>query len=165
MRRCGWVLAGTLGLALGAAPAVHAGDTLQRNTLRGLAGVQVRIGDLADDVERDGLAQADLQTDVEPRLRQYAVPVSYARQAAVLHAALTTLELDELGGYSFTASPHLTQWARLIGEPRTPFQAVTWTGRRVLGFTPTEKLSAVGRAVQDRVDEFIDAYLAVNPRR
>ena len=65
----------------------------------------------------------------------------------------------------FTASLHLTQWARLMREPRAPFQAVTWNGDRVLGFAPTAKLSAIGRAVQDRVDEFIRAYLAVNPRR
>ena len=51
------------------------------------------------------------------------------------------------------------------GAPRVPFEAVAWSGARVLGFTPTAKLSAIGRAVQDRADEFIRASLAVNPRR
>ena len=46
-----------------------------RKTLVGLSGVYVLVETIEDDVERDGLSRAQIQTDMELKLREAGIPV------------------------------------------------------------------------------------------
>ena len=55
-------------------------DTRDTDVLRGLAGVAVTVNDLPKEAEQDGLLKAQLQTDVELRLRKAGIMVVTAEQ-------------------------------------------------------------------------------------
>ncbi len=141
---------------------------ITRATLVGLNGVAVNVG-VDPDAERVGLRQSTFRTDVEVKLRQAGIrvltntEVSDTPGAPVLQLNVHTLE-SKSGFYPFHIELKLWQVARLVRDPSIVSAAITWnvSGGGIAG---SERLSFIRDVVRDKVDQFINAYLAANPKR
>jgi Putative peptidoglycan binding domain len=147
-----------------------AGDhELDRATLRGLPGIEVVIEQLTSEVEQAGLTVQQLRTDVELRLRQAGIPLLskeerfrvpgapylYVRVTAMLHSPSLRL-------FAYPSGVALNQRVYLEHDTSRLF-APTWYVETIgtVGATNIHYLRALTR---DQVDQFINAYLSVNPR-
>src|SRR4029077_20751829 len=84
-----WILAAWLmGIP---APAAAADSQIERASLTGLTTISVVVEALAPIAEKNGLATATLQTDVERRLRQAGINVTPAADAC-LHVHVTVAD-------------------------------------------------------------------------
>ena len=89
MKMKGVIVLGFILLITTGAEVSRAGDNkFSRWSLKGLKGVGVIVGDMEPEVERAGLTQASIQTDVELKLRLAGIP----------------LLSEEVSGYIFTSS-------------------------------------------------------------
>ena len=150
----------------------------ERESLAGLAGVYVLVEDMAPDVERNGLTRSTLQTDVEVKLRQAGIRVlgltdmvdtelAIALGSPFLYLRVVAGRVDEFPLYAVSISLELSQQVMLnrkttIG-PRI-LVAPTWRTSWV-GVVGTKMLHQVRESVRDQVDQFVNAYLAANPKR
>lgn len=162
-----WSLALALALlpsalvAQSAAGAVHI-------ALRGVTTVMVVADSLPEGATRAGLFASQLQTDVELRLREAGLtilPPTSAPGSPVLYVQ-ASLTGGESGLIAY--SVHLTfgEAVRLVRVPTILTFGTTWEGSRVLGYANTEQVGEqVRRAVNDQVSTFLNAWLAVNPRK
>ncbi len=141
-----------------------------RRSLAGRRGVHVKVEDISPDAERDGLTATGLQTDVELRLRLAGIRVLTEAESlampdnALLYLNVTTLKRG--GRYSYTINLTLSQRVRLerdLSIQRVP--GTTWIATGTIGTVGVNKLGTVRKAVRDMVDQFINAYLAANPKR
>jgi len=166
-------LAGLLFLSVTAvSPLLGQGDDEStRKTLAGLHGVRVvvRMSD-SDETRTPGLSQSQLQTDVEIKLRQAGITVLSQQEAPsgpTLGVNVSLLNVSSptnpLGIYAVSLTVELHQWVRLTRNPSVTVWVSTWstTGQ----FGTTAHLSSVRDIVRDMTDQFINAYLAANPKR
>jgi hypothetical protein len=168
-----WLAALTLMLAV-VSPALAQDIQSERETLVGLAGVKVVVEKIDPDAERDGLTRSALLTDVELKLRQVGIPVLsemdwkgtpgwpylYLEVGFLRNVSAPPLVL-----YAFHISLHLNQEVRLERNLKIGGIAATWQARGMVGTTGPNDLRKVRETVRDMVDEFINAYLAANPKR
>jgi len=150
-----------------ASPALAADDDVMGKTLAGLRGVRVEVVKMDPDAEREGLTQSILRTDVELRLRQSGIRVltdaDDALTQGTLHLQVRTVK-SEHGFYAYNIDLGLWQFVRLIRDPSIASVAVTWRAGKG-GFIGTPRFPEIRNDVRDMVDEFINAYLAANPKR
>ena len=140
----------------------------QRESLRGLKGVEVLIELVSKDIENDGLTRMQLQTDVELRLRKAGVRVlteEESRQATgrpMLHVQISSYKIASIG-YAFNCSVSLEELAKLVRNPQIINLLPTWN-KSSTGFTPINNLRFIREGLSDLVDQFINNYLAANPK-
>ena len=148
-------------LVLGTAhPALATDESVERQTLKGITVVAVQVEALRPEVERDGLTQAQVKTDVEQRLRESGIRVDDAASATLLVNVNAVLVGQAAPLYAVSATVDFQQDVLVRGLEAT---ASTWS----IG-----GIAAVGRAnlpmvrdfVRGKVDKFIDAYFSVNPK-
>ena len=145
----------------------------QRATLAGLTGVGVVVEDMDPAAEKDGLTESTLQIEVELKLRQAGIRVltSDERRAApgnpYLYLRVGTFKnaQSDMGLYAFVVNLQLMQEVRLTRNPAITSLAITWDAEGWVGIVGSRKLSQVRERVRDVVDEFLNAYLAANPKR
>jgi hypothetical protein len=142
-----------------------------RETLRGLNGLRVLIGDLKPDAERDGLQKTTIQTDVELKLRLAGIKVLTQTETMAapgrpcLHIRVATLSPEPGPGlYAYFIEASLLQQVRLERNPSTTFGAVTWFTTSRIGTVGSSNLATIRDAIKEEVDVFINAYLSVNPK-
>ena len=169
----------SLGIALLAlviglvAPALAKDLPWERESLAGLAGVLVLVEGLNPDVERQVVTQSTLQTDVEVKLRQVgirvltetewlAAPGSPSLSVAVDAVSLSLGEARPV--YAVVVRLELSQKVALHRNPVIALRAPTWRTGSIVAAT-AGKVDKVREYVRDKVDEFINAYLAANPKR
>lgn len=134
----------------------------QRETLKGLKGIAVLVEDLTPDAERDGITKSQLQTDVELRLRQSGILVTQTA-SEYLYVNVNALKSRETTGYVYSVQLDFMQPVAILRTGQRA-SAGTWDVGTV-GLVPVARASQVVReTVRDRVDEFINAYLSVNPK-
>jgi hypothetical protein len=144
---------------------------LERATLAGLTGVGVRVEPMDPDAEKDGLTTSTLQTDVELKLRQAGIRVLTATEMfgvpgyPYLYLRVATGKVDELGVLAYEIELHLIQEVRLPRNPAITSWAATWRATGKIGTIGSRQLPSVREYVRDIVDQFINAYLAANPKR
>lgn len=111
--------------------------------------------------ELPGLTLSTLQTDVELRLRQFGVPIE---PQAVSRLVVIVLAYHQQDAEHFAYSLHVRfrEYVLVRGVLR---EAATWESRRAIGIGRAGQLGPVRDTVRDLVDEFINAYLAANPKR
>jgi hypothetical protein len=148
-----------------------AGDNeTSRATLQGVEGVMVVVENLKPEVERGGLTQQQLQTDVELRLRQAGIRILTEQErfgvpgGPILHVNVST---------PLKSDPNLDLAAVYIGiglyqrasleTDTSPILVSTWNVESV-GIVGKAHFAAIRNTVRDHVDEFINAYLSVHPR-
>lgn len=175
MARRGWRRAiGTVSalavLAVVAVPAMRVwalDDDASRATLKGLPGVAVGVGDLAPELEHGGVTKQQVQTEVERQLRRAGIPVFSSQDAdaspdvAFVAVSVTTLR-HEKGLHAYAVDLAVYQAAALLRDP-TPRSLATWAVGSI-GLVESTDLRAIFTSVNQNVEQFIQAYRAVNPR-
>jgi hypothetical protein len=144
-----------------------------RETLAGLTGVWVSVELKTDEAQRNGLTEAQLRTDVELKLREAGIKVVAFEEIGripglpYVYVGVGALPLTStLGLYAFSVNMDLIQAIRLARNPSTLALGRTWNGRGVFRTVGASNLEEeVRKAVRDLTDQFINAYLAANPKR
>ncbi len=145
------------------------------DVLYNLKGVGVVVETIRPEVEKDGLTQAQLKIDVEQMLRSAGIKVlseeekEKSRGKEYLYVNVQVSKTSQ-GSYVCLVQVLLKELIntlryRLPAFPAAfipPTQAITWQSKGAMGLTGD--LSNVKQAVKDGMDEFINAYLASNPK-
>jgi hypothetical protein len=142
----------------------------QRESLRGLQGVEVVIEDIKSDAQGDGLSQEALRAAVELILRSRGIRVLIPSERSAtpskpyLYVHVGT-DKNSSGQYAFNVRVELHQAVSLVQRPQHILLAPTWS-------TP-DKFRTVGQqtmrmwiinSIEPLVREFVADFRAVNPR-
>jgi hypothetical protein len=142
----------------------------QRESLRGLPGVEVVVDDIKTDAQVDGLSQESIRAAVELILRSKGIRVLAQSERSEmpfkpsLYVSIGT-DKQTSGHYSFSVRVELYQSVALVHRSQHIMPAPTW-------FTPG-KLRTVAQqnvrlwiinSIEPLVKEFANDFLAVNPR-
>ena len=145
-------------------PTAHALDNeISRRSLRGLKGVQVIVESQKPEVEQNGLMTGAIQTDVELKLRQAGIPVSDRGDAGLIVGVSVLTSSDGL--WPFMITVELDQTTALSRDPSIFLPAVPTWDVRVFGHVGKQNVRSLRDSVKDLVDQFINAYLTVNPKK
>jgi hypothetical protein len=148
-------------------------DSTSRKTLVGLKGIYVLVEHIDDDVARYGLSTQQIQTDVELRLRQAGLVVLNHAQwigqegfegFPYLYVSAQTLKSSR-PFFVYHLDLELKQLVTTVRNPSATVAVPTWTARAQLGYVGEEKVPSLRDDIRDMVDQFINAYLAANPKR
>ena len=165
-----WIAVAVAAMTLGMPRPLPALDTPnERVSLAGLTGVHLVVEEVGPEGEREGVTAAGLQADVELRLRQAGLRVLTAAEA-VASAGRPTLTVrirvarsrDAASLYVYSVDLALRQQVRLSRDRQIESFAVTWSENRDVGAVPAARLGAVREALRAKVDQFIQAWKAVN---
>jgi hypothetical protein len=145
----------------------------QRDTLKGLVSFHVAIG-ISDKGESSkyGLTEGILRTDVERKLRTAGIMVLEDKEARLTSPRIVVgvfsvyPEIPE--GKSLIAVTALTievqQWVAIERTPSIRCVAATWSATRVGLVGLSLYKDTVRSAVKNMVDDFLNDYLAANPK-
>jgi hypothetical protein len=149
------------------APIVHADDDENtRPSLRGLTGVAVIIEDLKPEIEQNGLTLSAIRTDIELKLRQAGIPIIGLVNIPgkpFLHISVDVLRSDR-PTWPYAIRVELRQMVSLTRDPAISMHTATWDVGSY-GTIAKQNLRNLRDSAKDLVDEFINAYLAVNPKK
>ncbi|SRR5579864_486967 len=145
-------------------------DNAGRKSLTGLHAVAVLVENLRPEVESAGLARATIQTDAELKLRLAGIRVLAIDRhraepgAPVLYInANVSMGSDGMWGYSLHVA--LVQEVQLVRNPAMIVPAETWSTDGAGAYTSSHTIpDSVRSAVKDSIDQFVNAYLEVNPK-
>ena len=170
-----------LGMLIASATCLYAVDDgpSARATLKGIKAIVVLVEQFDASAINDGLTMESVQTDVELRLRKGGVKVlqqpslqdalrasnSEAFSAPVLYININTAKgrepLDDLYAVNILITVHQHVKVKSNGASAT---ADTW-GTGIIFMVPRSSMSSATQLVlADIVDEFINAYVSVNPK-
>lgn len=150
-----------------AGPALADVGQSARQTLKGIKGVLVVVTGISPEAERDGLKKADLQADVEGRLRQAGIRVlSRAERFQApgqphLYVRFIDQKRTDMELYAISIAVHLEQHVRLTRDAKVLVPAETWGMTGVVSVGAKE-LQSVRRLVVNYVDLFVEAMTAAN---
>jgi hypothetical protein len=110
-----------------------------------------------------------IQTDVELRLRQVGIRVlTQDERRSVpgepLLEVLVTSVVNENGRCAYRSDVTVYQHAYMLETDTSSAIVSTWSVGSVVIVGLRNLFASVRRNVRDRVDQFINAYLSVNPR-
>ncbi len=135
---------------------------IQRSSLRGLKTVQVIVERSATDATGE-LPTSTLQTEIELRLRLAGLEVKAGRDSH-LHICVQPLPLQTNDHCVYSVKVELNQAASLTRDSTIFFPMRTWH-TELIGVVEAKKMNeAIQDAVSDLMDQFVNAYLSVNPR-
>ena len=144
-----------------------AGD---KEVLQGLEGVSVWIEPIEQEVEKHGLTRQAIQTDTELQLRQYGIKVLTEEEllstptVPILFINVNVMIHEKIPVVAAALDVELREAVLLLREPkRFCCAARTWkTG--VLVLVGLDKIKDLRGDIKDLVNEFINDYLAANPK-
>ena len=135
---------------------------VQRSSLRRLKTVQVIVEHTATDATGE-LPTSTLQTEVELKLRLAGLEVKAGRDSH-LHICVQPLQLQTTDQCVYSVKVELNQAASLTRDSTIFLPMRSWH-TELIGFVEAKKLNeAIQHAVSDLMDQFVNAYLSVNPR-
>lgn len=148
-----------------------AADEIERSSLKGLKGFVVLVERLRADAENNGLTTDSIRTDVELRLRQAGITVypsvrddpSPAKAYVYVNINLRAANGTATGLFAASVSVELQQWLRSRVSD-LEFPGATWS-RGTIVTVGASHLRDIRDTVKDRIDEFINDYLAANPKQ
>jgi hypothetical protein len=146
-------------------------DETSRSSLKGLNGAKVVVESLKPLEEQAGLTVADLQTDVELKLRLAGIPVltasAEAPGAPFLYVRVTVVSRATNNVWPYVVEVQLNQTVRLDRSPTTIVAGVTTWGvvARVSAADSSTIRGRVRDSAKDLIDQFVNAYLSANPKQ
>ena len=160
----------SLMLALTPSYAERPAEVSERESLRGLSGVEVLVEPFSLELEQGGLQAVTLQNDIRQRLQKAGVKVFTERERLAAQAgALLVVRLDavhdRIGRYFYTIDLLVKQRVRLGGHDAPELSAATWMKSGGIGIVADDNVKHVEDQVRRKVDELIKDYQAVNPDR
>ena len=170
-----WILAAMLVVLCVTALWAANGDVpivkrLERESLTDLKGVIVAIEGLQPNTKRTNLTEGILKTDTELKLRQYGIKVFTKKEwyedirVPCLYLNVNSVRHPDQTAYIYHIKLSLNQKVFLFTEPTRWLIAATWH-QSTLGIVPTDKLfNEIRQVAKIMVDEFINDYLAANPK-
>lgn len=144
--------------------------TKPKDVLAGLQGMYVVVEDLDLDAKEAGLTEEKIRADVELKLRLAGIKVLSVEEGlatkskAFLYVDVTTVK--EKLHQVYAGSVEVSLWERvyLARDPNTITLAATWDKIGIgLGSSDIARRK-IRESVKDLVDEFINDYLAANPK-
>ena len=146
---------------------VNALDSGSRESLRGMFGLGLVIEEVSPDASADGLSQEAIRTTVEQALRSKGIRLLTERtrsgSSPYLYINVNTLK-EELGLYAYTVTVDLKQFVGLLSMKNKKTWGTTWSAS-VIGMVRQENVNQIiTDAVEPLAKDFIDDFLAVNPR-
>lgn len=141
-----------------------------KEVLQGLEGVSVLVEYILPEVEKYGLTRQALQTDTELQLRQYGIKVLTEEEMLstpgmpCLYINVNVQIGEEILLAAAAINVELREKVLLLRKPkRICYSVSTWrkTGVRTVGLGRIKDLRGT---VKDLVNEFINDYLAANPK-
>ncbi|MDA2927709.1 hypothetical protein MYX78_10860 [Acidobacteria bacterium AH-259-G07] len=148
-------------------------QTIGKESLRGLEGVEVLVA-IGEPIVEAGLSKHQLQVDVELRLRKAGIKVLTEEErwntpgSPFLFASVIGVRIsrsETRSGYAYQMKLYLNQQVTLSRDLEKT-DAFTWHTAGVIGITPRDSLTRnIREAIADMVDEFINDYLAINPKQ
>ena len=147
------------------------GQTSESNieSLRGLKGVGVMVKDLISDIEKDGLRKENIQTDVELKLRLAGIKVLTQEEQfnepgiPCLGVSVDSFIRDGSNIYAVNISIEFLQKVYLGRDLKIVTVGITWS-KSFMGTVGASNVNDIRDSVKDKVDEFINDYLSVNPK-
>ncbi|HKY72989.1 MAG TPA: hypothetical protein VJL88_13800 [Nitrospira sp.] len=142
-------------------------EDAERESLRGLNGVEVRVEPLDSDIEQRGLSEGKLEQDIRQRLQKAGLKVLTERErlatptAAILIVRLDTTH-DRIGRFFYSTDLLLTQRVKLETPGAPEVSAVTWKKLGVVSTVADDNVKHLEDQVLRKVDQFIKDYLAAN---
>jgi len=135
-----------------------------RQTLKGLGGMYVIVDGVDPEIEQGGLTKAQIKTDAELKLGFAGIKM-VSGGGPYLYVRVDVLKLKGEGAYTgvytYEIGIELKQDVILSRDTGIEEFATTWsTG--AFGLTPD--LNIIRSTTKDYIDEFISAYLSVNPK-
>lgn len=150
-------------LAVGAA---QAGDSeVNRRSLKGIETVRVLVEMRDSDEDPPALARSQVQAEIEERLRRAGIPTTGRRGAPYLYVNVEAVKHADLRVYGYIIDVELRQAARVVQNPDIVVFADTWSIHSIGTVDAPELRAHLAVKLRAHVDLFIDAYLAMNPRR
>jgi hypothetical protein len=140
-----------------------------RYGLRGLRGFYVQVDSLPYEVEEKGLTQQGLQREVELQLRKGGALVLTGEQARDnpnaprLHVRIPASKTDHQSLINYAIVVSFAQPAVLSRDSSIAVDAITWS-KAGSGLVKSKKVDQIRKHACEIVDEFLNAYLAENPR-
>lgn len=155
-----------IGLAL---PKAEAATDTEKHSIKGLEGVQVAVEYLEPDVKQIGLTRKQIQTDVELKLRRNNINVS-SEFSPFLYVNLAVVKVGDSPLFAYCIRVEFVQPVVLVRDPEKKCFATTWDTGAVGCAVELRARNGIRQAVKDlirhvmtdKVDEFINDYLAVN---
>jgi len=142
----------------------------QRESLRGLQGVEVVVDEIKPDAQADGLSQDSIRATVELILRSKGIRVltqserSEMPSKPYLHVSVGT-DKQASGQYSFSARVELHQAVSMVHRPQHIMPAPTWVTPVKLRTVSQQNIRLwIINSIEPLVREFASDFLAVNPR-
>jgi hypothetical protein len=144
-----------------------ADDWDDRVSLRGLQGVRIVVEDVDPQIVKDGLAKDQLYTDVELKLLMAGIKVLTEAENRMekghpwLYVNAAIMKTDS-ESYIYTIFIEFNQDVRLVRDPDVEVSTGTW---KVVHTGVAYKISHIRERVKMHMDEFVNAYLSVNPKQ
>lgn len=142
----------------------------EKEVLQGLEGVFVVVECIKPEIEEYGLTKKALQTDTELQLRQYGIKVLTREELQStpggqnFYINVNVVKVEERPVAAVSISVELKEDVLLLREPkRICCCAATWR-RGCAVLVGLIKIKDLREDVKDLVNEFINDYLAANPK-
>jgi len=142
--------------------------TVQQESLRDLKGVYISVENLSAGIQKDGLTKDRIRKDVELMLRKAGIYILSKKEwfdtegSPFLYVNAHVLKLPATSEYIYSINISFKQTVYPARKPVEITGAATWTTGGIVGITPD--LDKIRASVKAQVEEFIKAYLAVNPK-
>ena len=136
-----------------------------RKTLGGLKEVHVLIEEIQPEFEQDGLSDKQLKTDVELRLRKAGIRVTDSAIAPDVYVNVNIVRLDSPCplAFAFSINIEFNQLVILERNKTIYTTAPTWA-KSAVGALRSGRLFIIRERVGEILDEFINDFLAENPK-
>jgi biotin operon repressor len=142
--------------------------SIQQESLRDLKGVYISVESLAPEIQKDGLTEDRIRKDVELMLREAGIKILSKKEwfdaegSPYLYVNAYILKLRDTREYIYSVNISFKQTVYPARKPVEITGAATWTIGGIIGITPD--LDKIRASVKTQVEEFIKAYLSVNPK-
>ncbi len=147
-----------------ASSSVRADDSLSRATLKDLRVISVLVEDLPDSAKILDISKDAIQTDVELKLRlagMRVVPEDEGQRllgSPVLYVNLNVADDGKAADIKVEMQQNALLERNKMWTPRIP----TWSAGGLVS-NPTSQ--GIRNFIKERVDEFLNAWLSVNPKK